>query len=634
MRFRHSLIRSVIVALLAGVVLAGCGTGNSNPYPISTPLPLPTYTITFLAHTPGDTPAGDTVILNILDEVTGLTLNPTSYSMKQVDTNLWQTALDFPRNALVNYRYSLTSGEIEAASGPGMVDYRTYYASGNNQVEDSVAHWLGTDFHGTTGRILGLVRDGVSGLAIPGLMVDAGGMRTQTASDGSYLLSGVPTGKQTLVAFDMDGNYRPFIQEAIVADGQDTPANLLLSPAPHVTISFHLYVPKSETPAGAQIRLDGNLLSMGNTFEPGAASTMVEPARAPLMTVLNDGTYIASLSLPVGTYVRYKFTLGDGFWNAERDSQGRLVLHDMIVPEHDTIVENGVLTWRSGKGGPVTFNAVTPPSTPASDKLFIQFSPFQGIWMRPIPMWMIGPQQWTYTLESPLEWPGPVAYRYCRNGMCGLADDLATAGDQATGRQFQVSSTPQSVVDTVLGWTDWPDTSSAVVPAPSAAVRSGLRFGVMFSPTLWSPPYDPTLADLGFLDTLRLSEFDPSVSRNGFPQPAVVSGRERSRPGNPLPAGTGFSAPVGYRLSTGKPARDWNSAGARADRRRAVGIDVGLVGYRAARRCLVGCVLQRLLEPSVHLRGHRPAERRGRVGDRPIGDFPGHAGQSANAGGH
>lgn len=206
------------------------------------------------------------------------------------------------------------------------------------------------------------------------------------------------------------------------------------------------------------------------------------------MTPLNDGTYIASLSLPVGTYVRYKFTLGDGFWNAERNSKGLPTLHELIVPEHDTIVENGVLTWRSSKQGPVTFNVVTPAGTSSNDKIYIQFSPFQGIWMRPIPMWMIGPQQWTYTLESPLEWPGPVSYRYCRNGMCGLADDLATAGDQVVGRQFQVSNVPQTSVDQVVGWTTWADTSSAVIPAPSAAIRSSLRFGVMFSPARWPLP--------------------------------------------------------------------------------------------------------------------------------------------------
>jgi hypothetical protein len=490
------MVRSAAAVLLAGLILAGCSSGGNNPYPISTPLPLPTFAVNFLVRIPADTPPGDKVVLNILDEVTGLTLNPTSYEMKTADTGLWQLQLDFPRNALVHYRYSLQSGEIEAGSGSGMVDYRTYYASGNNQVEDTIAHWTGTEFHGTTGRIRGLVRDAVTGLAIPGLVVATGGMRTLTDTNGYYLLSGVPTGKQTLVAFDMDGSYRPFIQEAIVADGQDTPANLLLSPAPRVTVSFHVYVPQAETPPGAQIRMVGNLLMLGNTFQPGAASTMVEPARAPLLTPLDDGTYVISLSLPVGAYVRYKFTLGDGFWNAERDNQGGLVLHDLIVPEHDTIIENGVLSWQSGAQGPVTFDMTAPADTPPSEKIYIQFSPFQGIWMRPIPMWMIGPQQWTYTLESPLEWPGLVSYRYCRNGMCGLADDLATAGSQAAGRQFQVTGAPQTIIDSVLGWAVWPDTSGALHPAPSAAVPSTVRFGVMFSSARWAPPYDGTIADL------------------------------------------------------------------------------------------------------------------------------------------
>jgi hypothetical protein len=489
-----AIFRSAAAVLLAGILLTGCGGGSS--YPIATPLPLAKFSISFLVRAPGDTPAGDKVILNILDEVTGLTLNPTSYEMKLVDVGLWQLSLDFARNALVHYRYSLQSGEIEAGSGSGMVDYRTYYSSGNNQVEDTVAHWTGTEFHGTTGRVRGLVRDAVTGLAVPGLVVGTAGMRTLTDTSGFYMLSGVPTGKQTLVAFDMDGNYRPFLQEAIVADGQDTPADLLLSPAPKVTVSFHLYIPQSETPAGAQIRMAGNLLMLGNTFQPGAASTMVEPARTPLMTMMDDGTYILSLAMPVGAHVRYKYTLGDGFWNAERDSQGRMVLREIIVPEYDTIIENGVTSWKSSSQGTVMFNAVAPAGTPSSEKVYIQFSPFQGIWMRPIPMWMIGPQQWTFTLTSPLEWPGQVSYRYCRNGMCGLADDVSTAGDESNGRFFQVTPAPQSVVDAIPGWTVWPDTSAAVIPAPSAPVRSSLRFGVMLSPARWAPPYDSTIADL------------------------------------------------------------------------------------------------------------------------------------------
>jgi hypothetical protein len=496
MRIRYMTIRSAVVALTAGFLLAGCGTGSSYPYPIPTSLPVPTYTVNFLVHAPEDTPPGNKVVISVLDEVTGLTLNASSYEMHAIDATQWHLQLNLPRNALVHYRYSLKSGEIEGLASSGLVDYRTVLISGNSQIEDLIAHWLGTDYHGTTGRIHGLIRDAVTGLAVPGVVVSAAGMRTITDTNGTYMLSGVPSGKQTLVVFDMDGNYRPFSQEAIVADGQDTPANLQLSPAPRVTIAFHLYIPQAETPPGAQIRIVGNLLSLGNTFLPGPASTMVDPMRAPLMTPLNDGTLLASMSLPVGTYLRYKYTLGDGFWNNERDSKGHMVLHEMIVPEHDTIVENGVLSWRSGSQGPVTFNVVAPANTPANDKITIQFSPIQGIWMRPIPMWMVGPQQWTYTLVNPLEWPGPISYRYCRNGMCGVADDLATAGAQAVGRQFQINALPQATSDTILEWAAWPDTTSASIPAPSSPIRQSMRFGTIFSNTRWSPPYEGTTAEL------------------------------------------------------------------------------------------------------------------------------------------
>jgi hypothetical protein len=499
MSIRHQIFRLATAGVLAGLILSGCGSGNEpTAYPIATPLPLPTYAVTFLVQVPQDTPGGDKVILNIIDEVTGPALNPMRYEMQRLDVGLWQLTVNFPRNALVYYQYGLQSGALESGSGPGIVDYRIYYAAGNNQLEDTVAHWVGSSFNGTSGRIRGLIRDSATGLAIPGLVVSAAGVRTTTDTSGNYLLTGVPSGKQTLVAFDMDSGYRPFVQEAIVADGQDTPANLKMAPLPRVTVSFHVYIP-ADTPADAQIRLAGSLYSLGNTFLPGAASTLVDAARAPLMSRLVDGSYVASISLPVGAYIRYKYTMGDGFWNAERDGQGRFVLRELIVPEHDLLLEEGVTSWRSGTQGPVMFNVTTPPSTPANDYISIQFSPFQGIWMRPIPMHMTGPQQWTFTLFSPLEWSDTIAYRYCRNSACGVADDAATAGDSPDGRLFLPSATPQVLSDTVLEWAALPDAPAAQSASLAGPIRPDFRFGVLFSSARWNPPFDPTIADLAGL---------------------------------------------------------------------------------------------------------------------------------------
>src|SRR5574342_621727 len=69
--------------------------------------------------------------------------------------------------------------------------------------------------------------------------------------------------------------------------------------------------------AGRAVALGGNLLQLGNTFSDlrGGLSTVAD--RMPVLTPLPDGRYSVSLFLPVGAEIEYKYTMGDGFWNAE-----------------------------------------------------------------------------------------------------------------------------------------------------------------------------------------------------------------------------------------------------------------------------------------------------------------------------
>jgi hypothetical protein len=494
MEYKLRLI--LAVGLLTGI-MAGCGTGSpsesaATSFPFPTPVPPPQYSITFLAHAPADTDASDKVLINVLDEITGLALNPTVYEMQPIDSGIWSIQLSFPRGELVQYRYSLESGAIESDTAANLIDFRTYLATGNSTVEDTVAHWSGTDYHGTTGIMRGLVRDSSTGLAIPGLIVTTAGKRGFTDASGNFSLSGIPTGRQVLVAYDMEGRYKPFVQEAIIADGQETPADLKLTPTPTVNVTFHVYLP-ADTPANATVRLVGSLYNLGNTYLPGLATTMVDPARAPQLSRLSDGSYGAVINLPVGALIRYKFTLGDGFWNAERGEDGRFLLRTLLVPEHDAIFNHAVSTWHSGNQGTVAFYTRAPDTTPTVDSVSIQLSPFQGIWMRPIPMWPTGANQWSFSLFAPMEWPGQVTYRYCRNGVCGIADDANA------GRQFQPTSSAQTITDTISAWTAWPDAPAASWNAPATAPRNEFRFGAVLASAPWSPPYEPGLVNLASL---------------------------------------------------------------------------------------------------------------------------------------
>jgi hypothetical protein len=494
-----SKLRLIIAAGLLAGWMTGCGANNpsesaATSFPFPTPVPPPQYTITFLAHAPADTDANEKVLINILDEITGLALNPTVYEMQPVDSGIWRIQLSFPRGELVQYRYSLEGGAIEADTASNLIDFRTYLATGNTTVEDTVAHWSGSDFHGTTGIMRGLVRDASTGLGIPGLIVTTAGKRGFTDSTGNFSLSGIATGRQVLVVYDMEGRYKPFVQEAILADGQETPADIKMTPTPTVNITFHVYLP-ADTPANATVRLVGSLYNLGNTFLPGLATTMIDPARAPTLSRLSDGSYGAVINLPVGALIRYKFTLGDGFWNAERGEDGRFALRTLLVPEHDAIFNHSVTTWHSGAQGTVAFATRAPDNTPAVDSVSLQLSPFQGIWMRPIPMWPAGTNQWTFTLFAPMEWPGQVTYRYCRNGVCGIADDANT------NRQFQPTTAAQMLTDAIGAWAAWADAPSATLTVPAAAPKSEFRFGAVLASSAWNPPYEPGIVSLAGLHT-------------------------------------------------------------------------------------------------------------------------------------
>ena len=72
-----------------------------------------------------------------------------------------------------------------------------------------------------------------------------------------------------------------------------------------------------------------------------------------------DGSLALSMMLPVGADIRYKYTLGDGFWNAEHNTDGSFVLRQLIVPASSIPVQvnDTVQTWQAGASSPILFEA-------------------------------------------------------------------------------------------------------------------------------------------------------------------------------------------------------------------------------------------------------------------------------------
>lgn len=456
-----------------------------------TPTPIPAAPVTFNVTLPAPILPDETLYLSLVDEVTGLGLNPRNYPMQMVDATHYTLTLPFPIGSVVTYRYLrqavLPVFEDDAYGQP--VRYRMYHVVAPGIVDDIVTSWSDTPFTGATGRVSGRVVNAVDGRPVPGLLIAVGGQQTLTDSTGYFLVDGLLPGVHNLVAFAPDGAYQTFQQGALVAEGKNTPAEFAVTPSQFVTVTFLVHVP-ADTVENAPLRIAGNLTSLGNTFANLNAGFSTVASRMPTMTFQGNRRYSLTLSLPAGIDIRYKYTLGDGYWNAEHAPDGSFVLRQLIVPEGVStfLVEEFVSTWRDGSSAPILFEAEAPPETPASDIVSIQFKPYG--WAEPIPMWPLGNRKWMYRLYSPLRSLSSFEYRYCRNDQCGIANDAATASSNF-GRPVTPSLTPQTLKDTITAW-QWlqPNMPNAVVGLPVMPHPGNFWAGVEFLPATdptWHP---------------------------------------------------------------------------------------------------------------------------------------------------
>ncbi|MEW6093844.1 MAG: carboxypeptidase regulatory-like domain-containing protein, partial [Chloroflexota bacterium] len=485
---KNIFVLSLVSALLLNactfslIDIPGLTTSNTPTLPPGpTPTPTPAAPVTFNVTLPSPLLPGETLYLSVVDEVTGIGLNPVNYAMQGMDTLHYTLTLPFPVGSMVKYRYLRQSALpiFEDDSAEKVVRYRLYNATAPGTVQDIVSSWTDSLFAAPNGRITGKVTNAADGSPLTNILIAVGGQQTLTDSTGEYVIEGLPVGTHNLVAYALDGAYQPFQQGAMLVENKTTPANISLVAAPLVNVVFTVSVPDN-TIENTPIRLAGNLYSLGNTFGDLSGGLSSVASRMPVLSPLGDGRYSLSLMLPAGADIRYKYTLGDGFWNAEHAPDGLFVLRQLIIPAGQSVVQvqDVVSTWQDGTSSPILFEATVPAETPVTDIISIQFNPYG--WTVPIPMWPLGNNKWAYQLYSPLSMLNSFEYRYCRNDQCGLADDVQTGPGKA-GRPVSSSLIPQDLQDTVTDWM-WLEMlqPSALVGLPVTPRAGGFWTGVEF----------------------------------------------------------------------------------------------------------------------------------------------------------
>ena len=499
----HAFVRGILIRAVSVIMLLSLVACQVLETPeVSTPVPATEEPeiqqqgyaeITFEVHLPEPLAEGQNLYIEILDEVTGLALNPARAQMQTQDRQYFGIKIPIPVGSVVKYRYFRDNDPIgvEYTTENQPVRYRLYYAEASGIVYDTVAAWRSSPALVVTGRIQGQAANSANNAPVVNALVTGGGFHTLTSSDGSFVLEGLPPGTHNLVIYSLDGAFLPFQQGAVVASDSTTPALVKLTPSRMVNVTF-IVDPPDDTPEDAPVRLIGSTYQLGNTFADLSGGMSVLASRAPLMQILDDGRYSITLQLPSDQDIRYKYTLGDGFWNAERGAAGEVVLRQLIVPKKDTIVEESIASWNTPGHAPIEFTVTVPTNTPTSDHISIQFNPFG--WTQPLPMWFVGDNQWRYVLYSPLDLFDNAAYRYCRNDQCGAADAEGSRGSNAQGTLFQPGENEQRFDDTVEAWAWSGQAAQPVVVSANQIIARGDTFqaGVEF-PAQYHPSWQPYL---------------------------------------------------------------------------------------------------------------------------------------------
>ncbi len=452
----------------------------------------PKAEVVFQVTIPESLPEDSKMVLEVQDDVTGLYFISTRFEMAKKDDLNYFIRLPLAISSELKYRYlrSGTAIDYEYNAQDQQVRYRILRVNGPEIVQDYVATWSGRPFSGAQGRILGQAIDKANNAPIPNLLICAGGLQTITASDGSFILDGLQPGVHNLVIYSMDGGYDTFQQGALIADGGTTPVIVFLNKRPTTDVTFTVKIP-SDIDNSLPLRFVSTLQNLGSAYADNLSESPGSAANYPQLQKISSDTYSIKLTLPVGAYIKYRYSLGDAFWNSELNSEDKFVVRELIVEKNQKQTDS-VETFTAKDSAPVTFTVQAPSSTPSNENVFIQLNPFG--WMEPLPMVSSGSNAWHFTIYNPTQLLGPIDYRFCRNGECDIAAEISNAT-----ASFKSSAEPQNIAITINSWTSL-DAAQAqatiVTDGGPSQTRPGFLTGVELTPefpSTWSTSIDQGL---------------------------------------------------------------------------------------------------------------------------------------------
>ncbi len=388
--------------------------------------------------------------LDILDDLSSYSDNIRRYPMQNMGDNHYEVNILLDEGFDIRYRYTM----IEPAEVPEtnvfgqLVDMRMAIAQQDLNIHDTILNWTLEPNNMPFGTISGTFLDSSTQMGIPDMMITVAGMQTFTDMSGIFKLYKIPEGTYNLVAYSVDGRYPVLQQEVTIVQQQTTKINLQFEALPAVKLQFQV-TPPIET-VGVPIRLNANLLGFGAHYENNFTQTGSIASLMPLLHQEADDAYFIEFELYAGTPFRYRYTIGDGYINAERSGDGLLVTRQFIVPKTSVTIEDEINTWRADDKTPITINIDAPINTPTIEDVSIQIN--RKGWNQSIPMWHLSDNKWIFILFSNGH-DDTYELRFCRSEQCELSFDPASF-EQPINISFSEATDIHHQIDSWHNWNE------------------------------------------------------------------------------------------------------------------------------------------------------------------------------------
>jgi hypothetical protein len=483
---------SLMIAAL--MLLASCGGGGGGSLPEEPPV----QTMAIRVQVPSNTPPGDTIYLRT-GMLFGVNEQEVAMTKESSSPAVWQATVTAPEGTILRYRYSRNRDwnkeeTYSLRSHAGGFHSREALMRKGATVSETVAVWEDQLLlSGPTGTLVGLVT-GPTG-TLMGIRVSAGPHQTMTRADGTYRIYGVPAGPCEITFRSDNGEYVPARTSTTVASTGTTTANMTLTAATMVNVTFNVTLPPMAMPVGAKPRIFGDTYRLG--MFPVNEGTAVETARVIDMTLVSGTTWSYTANLGTGSCFNYTYTMGYNHVNNERDASGNAVVRSLCVTGAG-IKNDTVIAWKAPWHVPVTLTATSPTGT--LDTLYVTTDDWDG--NAPMKMWTTGGATASYTIfTNPST---TINYRYVRNGDPAIGIGLKTAGtdsinpyywsvnsasgttvnDTVDAWRHQIQETPLSMVTTSM--------TGTVVSRPTASFQTGVEL-IDYWRASWRPLMEPSL---------------------------------------------------------------------------------------------------------------------------------------------